>query len=137
MAKKTSKKKSKKATSSKAPKFQLSSQQKLIFGSFLIIAGLILFLAFLSFFFTGHIDQSTIDHLASREIEAENWLSKLGAWISDFFILRGFGVSSFIFAGLLFLSGVYITLNIKKSNLLNHWFWGTLIVVWFSILFGF
>ena len=139
MAKKKTKTKSKaKATPKlKKPSFKLSSQQKLIFGSLLIILGVLLFIAFLSFFFTGQADQSTLTELASRDVEAKNWLNKLGAWVSDLFINKAFGVSSFIFSGLLFLSGVYVTLDINKSKLLKHWIWGTLIAIWLSVFFGF
>lgn len=137
MAKKKTKTKSSTTTKLKKPEFKLTSQQKLIFGSLLIILGILLFISFLSFFFTGKIDQSTLTELASRSIETKNWLNKLGAWVSDLFIIKGFGVASFIFSGLLFLSGVYITLDINKSKLRKHWIWGTLIVIWLSVLFGF
>ena len=112
--KKKTKTKNKTTPKLKKPSLKLSSQQKLIFGSLLIILGILLFIAFLSFFFTGKVDQSTLNAIGSREIEAQNWLNKLGAWVSDLFILKGFGVSSFIFSGLLFLSGVYVTLDINK-----------------------
>jgi S-DNA-T family DNA segregation ATPase FtsK/SpoIIIE len=137
MAKKKTKTKSETTSKLKKPNFKLSSQQKLIFGSLLIIIGVLLCISFLSFFFTGKADQSTISELASRDVVAKNWLNKLGAWVSDFFITRGFGISSFIFSGLLFLSGVYMTLDIKKTKLRKHWIWGTLIAIWLSIFFGF
>ncbi|MFK7781831.1 DNA translocase FtsK, partial [Psychroserpens sp.] len=139
MAKKKTKTKSKAKTTPKLkkPSFKLSSQQKLIFGSLLIILGVLLFIAFLSFFFTGQADQSTLSEFASRDVEAQNWLNKLGAWVSDLFINKGFGISSFIFSGLLFLSGVYVTLDINKSKLRRHWIWGTLIAIWLSVFFGF
>nr|WP_321244585.1 DNA translocase FtsK 4TM domain-containing protein [uncultured Psychroserpens sp.] len=139
MAKKKTKTKTKaKATPKfKKPSFKLSSQQKLIFGSLLMILGILMFVAFLSFFFTGQADQSTLSEMASRDTKAQNWLNKLGAWTSDFFINKGFGVASFIFSGLLFLSGIYITLDINKSRLRRHWIWGTLITIWLSIFFGF
>ncbi|MDN3667538.1 DNA translocase FtsK 4TM domain-containing protein [Algibacter miyuki] len=121
----------------KLPSFKLSNQQKLVLGSFLIILGVVLFIAFLSFFFTGEADQSTLSQFASREIETENWLSKSGAWLSDLFIQRGFGVPSFIFAGLSFLSGVYVLMNLSREKLKTHWFWGILIIIWLSILLGF
>ncbi|SHI53375.1 DNA translocase FtsK [Algibacter luteus] len=121
----------------KAPSFKLSSQQKLVWGSFLVILGLLLFIAFVSFIFTGEADQSTLSNFTSREIETQNWLSKSGAWLSDFFIQRGFGIASFIFSGLIFLSGVYVLMNINKTKLRKHWFWGVLIIVWLSILLGF
>ena len=137
MAKKKTNTNSDTTSKLKKPNFKLSSQQKLIFGSLMIIIGILLCIAFLSFFFTGKVDQSTLSELTSREVEAENWLNKLGAWMSDFFITKGFGVSSFIFSGLLFLSGVYMILDINKAKLRKHWIWGTLIAIWFSILFGF
>jgi S-DNA-T family DNA segregation ATPase FtsK/SpoIIIE len=137
MAKKKTKTKSSTTSKLTKPNFKLSSQQKLIFGSLMIIVGILLCIAFLSFFFTGKVDQSTLTELTSREVEAENWLNKLGAWMSDFFITKGFGVSSFIFSGLLFLSGVYMVLDINKAKLRKHWIWGTLITIWLSIFFGF
>lgn len=137
--KKTSAKTTKKKTTSKIkkPKFSISNQQKLVFGSLLLIIGILLFIAFLSFLFTGAADQSIISEFASREVHAENWLNKVGAWVSDVFIYKGFGIASFIFSGLIFISGIYVLLNIKKSRLARHWFWGTLIVIWTSILLGF
>ena len=127
----------KRKTTRKKPSLSLSNQQKLVFGSLLLILGILLFLAFLSFFFTGQADQSVLDQFTSREIEAKNWMSKFGAWVSDLFIYRGFGAASFIFSGLMFLSGIYVLLNINKSRLWRHWFWGTLSVIWISVLFGF
>ncbi|MFI1773504.1 DNA translocase FtsK [Thalassobellus citreus] len=121
----------------KKPNFKLSSQQKLVVGSFLVLFGVLLCIAFISFFFTGEADQSTLSEFASRDAKAENWLSKLGAWLSDFFIQKGFGIPSFIFSGLIFISGIYTLMNINKSKLRKHWFWGTLIVIWASILLGF
>lgn len=139
MAKKKTKTKSKAKTTPKLkkPSFKLSSQQKLIVGSLLIILGILLFIAFLSFFFTGNADQSTLTEFTSRDVKTQNWLNKLGAWVSDLFIKKGFGISSFIFSGLLFLSGVYVTLDINKSRLRRHWIWGTLIAIWISVFFGF
>ena len=122
---------------SKPFSFKLSSQQKLIVGSFLAIFGVLLCISFISFFFTGDSDQSAISNFGSRDTKAENWLSKSGAWLSDFFILKGFGISSFIFSGLIFLSGLYILLDSNKAKLRSHWFWGLLTVVWLSVLFGF
>lgn len=119
------------------PKFNLNNQQKLVLGSFLAILGLLLFIAFVSFLFTGKADQSALTEFTSRDVKTQNWLSKSGAWLSDFFIQRGFGIASFIFSGLVFLSGVYVLMNINKAKLRKHWFWGILIIIWTSILLGF
>jgi len=141
MAKKTTKKKSTTKTKSKdsliKPSLKLSNQQKLVFGSLLIIVGVLLFISFLSYIFTGKEDQSVLSNFPERTEAYKNWASQLGAWVSELFISKGFGIPSFIFSGLVFLSGVYVTLNLKKDRLRKHWIWGTLIVIWLSILFGF
>ena len=137
MAKKKSTAKIKKKPLIKKPNFTLSSQQKLIFGSLLIILGLLLFISFVSYLFIGAEDQSTLTEFASRKIQPKNLLNKIGAWLSDLFIQRGFGISSFIFSGLLFLSGIYILMSGNRTKLRKHWIWGTLIVIWSSILLGF
>ncbi|WP_299888333.1 DNA translocase FtsK [uncultured Lacinutrix sp.] len=130
-------KKTKKKRSFKKPNLKLSSQQKLIFGSLLVLLGILIFIAFLSFLFTGKADQSIIGEFPSRSIDTKNWASQSGAWLSDFFIQRGFGIASFIFSGLIFLTGIYILLDLKKGKLRQHWFWGTLVVIWVSVLLGF
>jgi len=137
MAKKKTKAKTTKKPLLKKPSLKLTNQQKLVFGSLLIILAVLLCLSFLSYFFTGNADQSTLSEMASRSEKSENWLSKTGAWLSDFFIHKGFGIPSFIFSGLLFLSGVYLLIDINKAKLWKHWFWGTFIVIWSSILLGF
>ncbi|WP_370003617.1 DNA translocase FtsK 4TM domain-containing protein [Winogradskyella sp.] len=135
--KNTTKTKAKSKTTFKKPSLKLSNQQKLIFGSLLIIIGVLLFISFLSFIFTGKEDQSVLNNFPERSDEYKNWASQLGAWVSELFITKGFGIPSFIFSGLIFLSGIYVTLDLKKAKLRKHWIWGTLIVVWLSIFFGF
>ena len=91
MAKKKTTKKST-ATKIKKLSFKLSNQQKLIFGSVLLIIGIYLFIAFLSFFFTGKSDQSLLSEFPSRTVNADNWVSSVGANLSHFFIYNGFGI---------------------------------------------
>ena len=137
MAKKKQKSKTARSTNAKKSSYKLSNQQRLIFGSFLIIVSLLLFISFLSYFFTGEADQSALNEFASRDIKTKNWASKLGAWLSDFFVQKGFGISAFIFSGLLFLTGTYLLVGTNRSKLMKHWFWGTTIAIWLSVLFGF
>ncbi|WP_296317773.1 FtsK/SpoIIIE family DNA translocase [Winogradskyella sp. UBA3174] len=143
MAKRTTKKKTttkakpKTKSGLKKPSFKLSNQQKLIFGSLMIILGVLLFISFLSYIITGKEDQSVLSTFPERSEDYKNWASQAGAWVSELFITKGFGIPSFIFSGLIFLSGVYTTLNLKKVRLRKHWIWGTLIVIWLSIFLGF
>ncbi|GEQ86132.1 DNA translocase FtsK [Patiriisocius marinistellae] len=98
--------------------------------------GLALLFSFVSYFFTWQADQSIIG-LADRNVESKNWLSKFGSNIAHFFIYDGFGISSFIFATLVTLTGVYLFFDYTKKQLKKFWFWGILLMIWFSIFFGF
>ena len=117
--------------------FKLTSSHRLVLGSFFIIISILLFIALLSYLFTGENDQSTLSDFTNRATQTENWLSKIGAWVSELLIYKGFGVFSFILSGLILLSGVSVLINSNKKRLWRNWFWGTLIIIWGSILFGF
>ena len=117
--------------------FTLTNSQRLVLGSFLVILGILLFISLLSYLFTGESDQSVLGDFTNRTVETNNWLSKVGAWISQLLIYKGFGISSFIFSGLLFLSGISVLANSSKKRLWRNWFWGTLVIIWGSMLFGF
>src|SRR5690554_5318585 len=121
----------------KTVKFTLSKQQKILLGSFLILLGLALMLSFVSYFFTWQADQSDLGNLTDRNIQSQNWLNKFGANIGHFFIYDGFGVSSFILAFLVIFTGIYYFFDYTKKRLLKPWFWGMLLMVWFSVFFGF
>ena len=132
-------KKKKQTTNSprKRIKFTLSKQQKILLGSFLILLGLALMLSFVSYFFTWQADQSDLGNLTDREIQSQNWLNKFGANVGHFFIYEGFGVSSFILAALVILTGIYYFFNYEKKQILKFWFWGMLLMLWISVFFGF
>jgi len=130
-AKKTITKKRKKLS------LTLSKQQKVVLGSFLMLLGIGLTLAFISFFFNWQIDQSNLSELSNRDIDSANLLSKFGATISDFFIYKGVGVSAFIFSILLTLTGAYLFFGFNKKTLGKFWFWGLLVMIWLAVFFGF
>ena len=136
MAKKKAKTKK---TTKKSRNFslKLNRQQKVVVGSFLMLFGLALIVAFVSFLFNWQSDQSILNEFSNREAEARNWLSKFGALVSDFFIYKGFGIASFTIAFLIFLSGIYLFFGFKNSNLQKFWFWGILVMIWLSVFFGF
>ncbi|MDH7446782.1 FtsK/SpoIIIE family DNA translocase [Aquimarina sp. 2201CG14-23] len=140
MAKKKVTTKRKTAKKPKTPlkeKFTLSRQQKVVLGSFLFFLGIALFFAFISFFFNWKIDQSEISQFPNRTATAKNWLSISGAKVSDFFIFRGFGISALILPVLISLTGVYLFFDLNRKKLAGFWFWGTLVMLWISVIFGF
>ena len=115
---------------------KLNSSQKLFIGSSLFVLSFVLFLSFTSYFFTGFSDQSTLEKFVERDVITENWMSKIGAFIADLFLHKGFGISSYIVSFLTLLSALFVLLDSNKTKLTRHWFWGLLIMVWMSILFG-
>ncbi|MBW1296641.1 FtsK/SpoIIIE family DNA translocase [Aquimarina litoralis] len=140
MAKKkvtTKRKTTKKAKTPLREKLKLSRQQKVILGSFLFFLGIALFFAFISFFFNWKVDQSEISQFPNRTASAKNWLSISGAKVSDFFIFRGFGISALILPVLISLTGVYLFFDLNRKKLAGFWFWGTLVMLWISVVFGF
>lgn len=136
MAKKKAKTR-KTAKKSRNISLKLNRQQKVVLGSFLMLFGLALIVAFISFLFNWQADQSVLNEFANRDIEAKNWLSKFGASVSDFFIYKGFGLASFSIAFLILLSGIYLFFGFNSANLRKFWFWGILVMIWLSLFFGF
>ena len=129
-------KKNKFSFSFKSEKKEMSSSRRLLYGSSLIILSLIFFISFTSYFFSGHIDQSSLFELSNRDLVSENWMSKLGALLSHFFIYLGFGISSYILSFLILLSGLYILLDLKNRKLIKNWLWGFYLMVFGSIFFA-
>lgn len=115
----------------------LSRQQKVVLGTFLFFLGIALFFAFISFFYNWKVDQSEISQFTNRNATPKNWLSKFGAEVSHFFIFRGFGIASLIIPILTSLTGIYLFFDLNRKKLAGFWFWGTLVMLWISIVFGF
>lgn len=129
--------KSKNTSKRSLPSFKFTKQHQLVLGSLLVLLSIALFVAFVSYFFTWQDDQSTLTEFANRSKNTKNLLSKFGASVSHFFIYKGFGIASFIIAFLLMLTGLYFFLKTDRLKLANRWFWGLLVMIWLSILFGF
>ncbi|AXG70827.1 DNA translocase SpoIIIE [Kordia sp. SMS9] len=128
-------KKTSKGSKFKKPDFTFTRQHQIILGSLLMLFAIALFIAFASYFFTGEVDQSVLDS-SDGNVQTQNWMQRFGARISDFFIYRGFGIASFIFASLLFMTGLHMLMDTKKK-LFHKWFWGSIIVIWLAVFLGF
>ncbi len=137
MAKTKTKRSTKKTKSKPIRSFKLSKQQQVVLGSFFMLFGLALTLAFASYFLNWKTDQSILVDLSNRDKEAANILSKFGAGLSNFFVYKGFGVAAFILSSLIGLTGVYLFFGFKRSVLARFWFWGILVMLWLAVFFGF
>lgn len=115
----------------------LKKQYKMLLGTLLVIIAVGLCVAFVSYFIHGNQDQDTLSQLTQRKETAANWLGKLGAWISNFFIYKGFGVASFLLIKMLFVTGIYLIIGLPISKLKNSWFWDIYAIIILSIAFGF
>ncbi|WP_396158770.1 DNA translocase FtsK [Flavobacterium sp.] len=112
-------------------------QYRMLFGFLLVLLSIGFLVSFISFFVTGQADQSAVNSLTDRSETVENWLGKFGAYIADLFVYRGFGVASFLFVKLFFLSGAFLLLDLPIKKLKNTWFWDLFAIIIISIAFGF
>ncbi|MBP6557011.1 MAG: DNA translocase FtsK [Flavobacterium sp.] len=132
----------KKETKEKDPNLELKilktkKQYRMLFGFVLVLLSIAFLVSFISFFLHGRVDQSAVNAITDRNEEVQNWLGKFGAYLADLFIYRGFGVASFLFVKLLFLSGAFLVLDLPVHKLKNTWFWDLFAIIVLSVLFGF
>jgi S-DNA-T family DNA segregation ATPase FtsK/SpoIIIE len=117
--------------------WQISKQYKIVYGSILVLFSIALLLAFISFYLFGQEDQSAVNQLTDRNEVVQNWLGKFGAFLANLFIYKGFGIASFLFVRLFFLTGIYLIANLPLRKLNNIWFWDFFAMIIVSVLFGF
>ena len=139
MAKTNKKAEANKNTSTKdsKKKLEFSRQNKVIFGTLLLLLSVAMLLSFVSFYIYGQQDQSAVHELGNRTVEVRNWLGKFGAYLANVFVFEGFGVAAFLFVRLFFLTGAYLILDISIRKLRNSWFWDSFLVIIVSVIFGF
>jgi len=65
--------------------------------------GILMLIAFVSYFFTWKIDQNV--EWSSNVKQVENWAGKMGALIAKGFVYNGFGIASFFIPPVLFVLG--------------------------------
>ena len=116
--------------------FSLTRTQQIMFGVFLILISIIIFSSQISYFNTWRIDQSELSSFFDKTSQTVNIASKFGALISHFLIYMMFGVSSLIFSFLIFVSGLTLFVDANRKKLTERWFWGLIIMIWFSLFFG-
>ncbi|TDW52705.1 S-DNA-T family DNA segregation ATPase FtsK/SpoIIIE [Flavobacterium sp. 270] len=119
--------------------WKLTKQQKFVLGCLLVLFSVALLVAFISFYVNGQwqFDQSAVSELGDRTEIVDNWLGKFGAYLSDLIVYKGFGLASFVFVRLFFLTGMFFALELSTYKLKNIWFWDLFAIIIVSILFGF
>ena len=111
-------------------------------GFVLIVSSLYLFIAMLSYLFTGKADQSVVEGLGQSGllesgIEAENWLGLYGAVTSHYFIYRWFGIAAFLIPPIFFLIGFKMAFRRALFPILTVTVFSVFAGLWLSLLFGY
>ena len=79
-----------------------------IAGSVLLLIAILLFIAFTSYLFTWAEDQDKFSYrmLLANDIKVQNLLGTFGAFVSEIFIRKGFGIASYLICTFFFVIGV-------------------------------
>lgn len=121
--------------------FLKSETLHFILGLAIVLMAAFALVSFGSFFLYGAADQSVIDHNAAVDVQpgetdVQNLGAIRGAQLADYFINRQFGAPS------VFMVIFFLVLGLKMMRVVKvrlwKWFIGcTLLMVWFSVFFGF
>jgi DNA segregation ATPase FtsK/SpoIIIE, S-DNA-T family len=120
----------------KDPRFKLAT------GFFLMIVGIYLFLALLSYLFTWRADESVVQAVSDSSLlesgqEAENWLGLYGAVISHYVIFRWFGIAAFFLPPLLFIVGFKSVFGRELLRIFSFTIFSIFTGLWLSLLLGY
>ncbi|WP_210516236.1 FtsK/SpoIIIE family DNA translocase [Hymenobacter terricola] len=114
----------------------------LFIGFGLLLGSLYLTIAFTSFLFTGHADQSVVAAMGTVPVkeagqESGNWLGLLGAWAAQLFIYKLFGVAAFALIPIVFFLGYKIVFRTAGGSVSYVLALGLFTMAWLSVLLGY
>ena len=110
-------------------------------GLFLIVYAIFLFIAFISFVFTGGADHSKFninffEFISDSEINVANWTGKIGAYFADVFINSGIGLSAFVIVFALLVIAFRL-INVKLASLRKTIIHCFFVGIYFSVFLGY
>ena len=92
-----------------------------IVGTVFLLTSIFLLISFISYFFTWKEDQDKVfnnsSFLFDEDIQVSNLLGRLGAYVSHFFIYRGFGIASLLFCTFFFVVGINLLVRRKVFSI--------------------
>ena len=96
-----------------------------ITGAIFLLIAFLLFIAFTSYLFTWEEDQDKVFSSGSSlfwggNVKVNNLLGTLGAFLSHFFIYKGFGVASFLICSFFFVVGVNFFFGKKIFSIVRN-----------------
>jgi DNA segregation ATPase FtsK/SpoIIIE, S-DNA-T family len=113
-----------------------------IAGLFFLLLSFYLLIAFVSYLLTWKADDNIFGNglsavLTDGKLIAANWMGKMGAFLSYIFIKKWFGVASFFFIFLFFISGMKLFLNITLLPIGKSFRYSFFALIWISLTAGF
>jgi len=142
--KKPEKEKKAKTAKGSSPRFAFFRDPRfaLAMGFVFIGVGIYLFVAFISYLFTGKADQSVVEavgqtYWAESGREAANWLGLYGAVTAHFMIFRWLGISAFFLPPVLVLLGIRWTFKRQVLPLFSVVVFSVFAGLWLSLLLGY
>jgi len=134
------KKKSTKKKTSKVS-FWADERKRKILGLFFILVAMFTMVAFVSYIFTWKADQDEVMSLSASfftaDVDVQNYLGKLGAYMSHAIIYFGFGVSSFLFIPILGDLGWQFFHKKSLKPFFGRLFNGLFVIAALSVICGF
>ncbi len=121
--------------------FYRDERLKFGLGFLLLIIGVLMFIAFSSYFTTCEADQSLVNSLQPGEVENpnrsfQNICGSLGAIVSHFFISRCFGIAAYAIPIFIMLIGLKLTRAYNNLNLVKWFLALSVIMIWCSVAFA-
>jgi S-DNA-T family DNA segregation ATPase FtsK/SpoIIIE len=107
-----------------------------IMGIVVLIGVCFMLVSFISYFFSGAADQSKMDlswsEMQLKRVDIHNWASVAGAILSETFINRWFGVSSFFIVIFGFILGLRL-MKVRIASLWKSFFHTCFWLIWLSV----
>ena len=121
--------------------FLKSERTHFIIGILCVMFGVYLFIAFLSFFYTGDADQSKLENLPLNELssiknEIRNWTGAFGAYLSNLFINRWIGISAFFISFFVARVGLKL-MKVKDVSISKSLVYTCSLIILGSLICGF
>ncbi len=134
-----------KATTKKTAGFLQNRGLHKILGLFFVFTSVVLLISFTSYLFTWTVDFDKLQSyhysfwslIVDTDVQVDNVMGRLGAWLAFLFITRWFGIISYVFVLFFFVLGVRLMSRLRLMNISKLSIFILLSVLWFSITLAF
>ncbi|MFA4851623.1 MAG: DNA translocase FtsK 4TM domain-containing protein [Bacteroidales bacterium] len=140
--KKFSSKEKTSAPSTRGSSFIYDERFHKVAGLFFLIFSIYLLIAFVSYLSTWEVDDnifsgSASDLIFDNSVATGNWMGRMGAFLSYIFIKKWFGVASFLFVLVFFVTGLKLFLNIRLLPIGLTYKYSFFGIIWISVACGY